>query len=59
MFGEQATNCPQYYCDVCEMDVAPLQDRKAELSILIQAIDELQKMGEVKITEWIRGGQVG
>ena len=28
-----------------------------ELSILIQAIDELGKMGEVKVTEWIRGGQ--
>lgn len=57
-FGEKATNCPQHCCDVCTMDVAPFQDRKAELSILMQAIDELQKMGEVKSTEWIRGGQV-
>ena len=57
MFGEQATNYPQHCCDVCAMDVAPLQDRKAELSILIQAIDELYTK-EVKITEWIRCGQV-
>lgn len=41
-----------------KMDIAPSQDRKAELSLLIQAIDELQRKGEVKTTEWIRGGQV-
>ena len=35
-----------------------LEDRKAELSILIQAIHELGRMGEVKITEWIRRGQI-
>ena len=35
-----------------------LTDRKSELALLIQAIDELKNLGEVKITEWIRGGNV-
>ena len=29
-----------------------------ELSILLKEIDELPKMGEVEVTEWIRGGQI-
>ena len=37
--------------------IGQLVDRRIELSILIKAIDELGKMGEVKVTEWIRGGQ--
>ena len=35
-----------------------LQERREELAILIQAIDELGKMGEVKVTEWVRRGQI-
>ena len=45
-------------CDVCQQELGTLVDRKRELSILIKAIDELPKMGEVKMTEWIRGGQI-
>ena len=50
--------CPAYCCDVCEMEIAPLEERRNELSILILAIDELCKTGEVKVTEWVRGGQI-
>ena len=35
-----------------------LTDRKPELALLIQAIDELKSLGEVKITAWLRGGNV-
>ena len=31
------------------------EDRKFELTLLIQAVDELKNMGEVKVTEWLRG----
>lgn len=56
-FGEGSDiACPESCCDVCQREIGELTDRKTELSILINAIDELGKMGEVKITEWIRGG---
>ena len=59
MFGEtEDLSCPANCCDVCQMEVATLHERNKELSILIQAIDELGKMGEVKVTEWVRGGQI-
>ena len=59
MFGEtEGISCPANCCDVCQMKVATLHERKEELSILIQAIDELGKMGEVKVTEWVQGGQI-
>ena len=59
-FGEHDFNlqCSDNSCVVCQQELGTLVDRKRELSILIKAIDELPKMGEVKITEWIRGGQV-
>ena len=44
--------------DVCQQELGTLIDRKMELSILLKAIGELPKMGKVKITEWIRGGQI-
>jgi len=34
------------------------RDRKSELALLIQAVDELKNLGEVKVTEWIRGGEI-
>ena len=34
-----------------------MEDRLHELSVLITAIDELGNCGEVKIIDWIRGGQ--
>ena len=59
LFGE---NCdmayPEQCCDVCDQQIGLLTDRKSELALLIQAIDELKNLGEVKITEWIRGGNV-
>lgn len=37
MFGEsEDISCPAYCCDVCEMEVATLHERKVELSLLIQ-----------------------
>jgi len=40
------------------MPTAVQEDRKSELTLLIQAVDELKNMGEVKVTEWIRGGEI-
>ena len=39
------------------MEVATLHERSKELSVLIQPFDELGKMREVKVTEWVLGGQ--
>ena len=60
LFGEQTDGitCPEVCCDVCEKQASEYQDRYPELAILIQAIDELGNLGEVKIAEWIRGGQM-
>ena len=58
LIGESTEiQCPSPCCDVCQEEIGQLVDRKIELSILIKAIDELGKMGEVKVTKWIRGGQ--
>ena len=45
-------------CDVCESEVVDLSDKKAQLAMLVSAIDELGNKGEVKVTEWIRGGEL-
>ena len=59
LFGENSdVACPERCCDVCDQQIGLLTDRKSELALLIQAIDELKNLGEVKITEWIRGGNV-
>ena len=60
MFGEDAANAKfdSKCCDVCESGLIQMEDRQHELSILITAIDELGNRGEVKITDWIRGGQL-
>jgi len=50
--------CPEVCCDVCEKQASEYQDRYPELAILIQVIDEPGNLGEVKIAEWIRGGQM-
>ena len=53
-FGESTEiQCPSPCCDVCQEEIGQLVDRRIELSMLIKAIDELGKMGEVKVTEWI------
>jgi len=61
LFGEDSVAfvCPEYCCDVCEIPTVVQEDRISELSSLIQAvaIDELKSMGEVKVTEWVRGGE--
>lgn len=59
-FDEDDVNlqCPDNCCDVCQQELGALIDRNMELQILLKAIDELPKMGEVKVTEWIRGGQI-
>ena len=60
LFGEDsaATVCPEYCCDVCQMPTLVQEDRKSELTLLIQAVNELKNMGEVKVTEWLRGGEI-
>ena len=45
-FGEDCTTiCPEYCCDVCQIPAVVQEDRKSELTLLIQAIDELKNMG--------------
>ena len=57
MFGEtEDISCPANCCDVGQMELATLYERREELSILIQAINGLGKMEEVKVTEWVWGG---
>jgi len=58
LFGENNCDivCPQQCCDVCDQEIGLLGDKKLELTLLLQAIDELKNVGE--ITEWIRGGNV-
>ena len=60
LFGENSCDmvCPEQCCDVCDQKMGLLGDKKLELTLLLQAIDELKNVGEVKITEWIRGGNV-
>ena len=59
LFGENSdVACPEQCCDVCDQQIGLLTDKNTESALLIQAIDELKNLGEVKITEWIRGGNV-
>ena len=60
LFGENSGDmtCPEQCYDVCDKKIGLLGDKKLELTLLVQAIDELKNVGEVKITEWIRGGNV-
>jgi len=60
LFGEEEYDMthPELCCDVCDQTIGVLTDRRPELGLLIQAIDELKSLGEVKITEWLRGGNV-
>ena len=59
LFGESSDVAyPEQCCDICDQQIGLLTDRKSELALLIQAIDKLKNLGEVKITEWIRGGNV-
>ena len=59
-FDEDVVNlqCPDNCCDICQQELGTLIDRNQELSILLKAINDLPKMGEVKVTECIRGGQI-
>ena len=59
LFGEEsgAIFCMEYCCDDCEVPAAVQEDRTSELSLLIQAVDELRNTGEMKVTEWVRGGE--
>ena len=43
---------------MCLSEVVDMTDKRAELAILAAAVDELGNRGEVKITEFIRGGQL-
>ena len=60
LFGEELSDItyPKQCCDICDQTIGLLTDRKPELALLIQAIDELKSLGETKITEWLRGGNV-
>ena len=60
LFGETEANAKyeSKCCDICESGLVQMEDRFQELKVLITAIDELGNRGEVKITDWIRGGQL-
>jgi len=47
LFGEDSVivPCPDYCCDVYQMPAVIQEDRTSELSLLIQAVDELKSMG--------------
>ena len=49
--GDVNLQCPENCCDVCQQELGTLVDQNMELSILLKAIDELPKMGEVKVTK--------
>ena len=42
-------------CDICKSGVMQMEDRLHKLKLLVM---ELGSRGEVKITDWIRGGQL-
>ena len=60
LFGEDPATaiCPEYCCNVCEMPTVLQKDRKLKLCVLVQTINELPSLGEVKVTEWVRGGEI-
>ena len=60
LFGETEANAKyeSKCCDICESGLVQMEDRFQKLKVLITAIDELGNRGEVKITDWIRGGQL-
>ena len=60
LFQEDQCNATTTYkcCDVCESEIVDIRDKKTELALLVSAIDELGNRGEVRVTEWIRGGQL-
>jgi len=57
MFGEESTSSisTEDCCDVYINKVHSYSDFKEELKVLIDAVDHLEGMGEVKVAEWIRG----
>jgi len=60
MFGEESTSSTstEDCCDVCTYKVHNYSDFKEELKVLIDAVDHLGGMGEVKVAEWIRGSKI-
>jgi len=60
MFGEESTSSTstEDCCDVCMYKVRNYSDFKEELKVLIDAVDHLGGMGEVKVAEWIRGSKI-
>ena len=60
MFGEESTSSTytEDCCDVCMYEEHIDSDFKEELKVLIDAVDHLGGMGEVKIAEWIRGSKI-
>ena len=53
---DNATSIGKCY-DICDQGVIQMEDRATELKLL-DAIKELGNRGEVKIADWIRGGQL-
>ena len=60
LFGESedSETSTDKCCDICSQGVIQMENRATELKLLIDAIKELGYRGEVKIAEWIRGGQL-
>jgi len=60
MFGEESTSSTstEDCCDVCMYKAQNYSDFKEELKVLIDAVDHLGSMGEVKVAEWVRGSKI-
>ena len=57
MFGEESTSSISTE-DCCDVYIYKVHDFKEELKVLIDAVDHLGDMGEVKVAEWIRGSKI-
>ena len=58
LFGEDEAQCIEYdgkCCDVCENGDTQTTDYSEELFALTSSLDTLGAVGEVKVSEWIRG----
>jgi len=58
LFGEDEAQCIEYdgkCCDVCENGDTQTTDYSEELVALTSSLDTLGAVGEVKVSEWIRG----
>ena len=59
LFGEGYSKLSEnsHCCDVCDTEVT-MHDCNAELCTLINAVDTVGEIGELKVVQWIRGSSL-